>query len=229
MGTLKNIASLFVQTDEEMEAAKPAAAALPAATPVPAAQPTPAPLMTAGPSDPAGEAKISDRLAKAIEENNLDGIDFFEFRKTLDALVGVIADEPTRYRAAFGSLVAQGAKAENLMHTADHYIEVLNQKESGFAEHINGQRAERVQAKLAEADGIQKQIQDKSAAIARLTQEIGQLTQDEVAARNTAALAKAEIDAYQATFGGVKARFVSDIRSIQERINLYVLNQPKAQ
>ncbi len=231
MGTLKDIASLFVNLDEETPAApKPEAApaAAPTTTPLPAAvYEPPEPLQTVG-SDPGSEGKISEKLTKAMEDNNLQGIDFFEFRKTLEALVGVIADEPTRYRAAYGSLVAQGAKPENLINTADHYLKVLDTKEASFAQHVQDQTREKVDQKLAEADRYKQQIQEKSEAIARLTQEIGKLTEQEVGARNAAALGKAELEAYKNSFLSVKARFTTDIQGIREKISLYVLNMPKA-
>lgn len=225
MSTLKNLASIFVKTDEE-EVPLPEPAAVQAPAPVPA--PRPAPLLSAGNADPAQEGKISDKLTKAMEENNLDGIDFFEFRKTLDALEGVIADEPTRYKAAFGSLVAQGGRPDQITHSADHYLKVLETKGEGFADYLDQQQKERVQAKLAEADGIQQQIQGKADQIAKLTAEIGKLSEAEVTARSAAALAKGELEAYGKTFQTVKARFAYEIQAIQAKISHYLITPPKA-
>jgi hypothetical protein len=230
MDALKKLASVFVQIDDEAEeGAKPKASGAPAAAAATPAPLAPAPLLSAASAEAGTDAKFSERLSKALEENNLEGIDFFEFRRTLDALVGVIGDEPTRYRAAFGSLVAQGAKGENLVQTADHYLQVLDRKELSFGEYIEGQKKERIQSKLNEADRFKAQIQEKSQQIAKLTQDIGELTRSEVEARNAAALARSEIDALQAAFASTKTRFVSDIRAIQERIRQYVLNPPPAQ
>jgi hypothetical protein len=230
MDALKKLASVFVQIDDEAEeSAKPKASGTPTPAASTPAAPPPEPLLSAGSKDAGPDSKFSERLSKALEENNLEGIDFFEFRRTLDALVGVIGDEPTRYRAAFGSLVAQGAKGEDLVQTADHYLQVLDRKELSFGEYIEGQKKERIQAKLNEADRIKAQIQEKSQQIAKLTQDIGELTRSEVEARNTASLARSEIEALQGSFASTKARFVSDIRGIQDRIRMYVLNSTQAQ
>lgn len=227
MSTLKNFASIFVKMDEEEpstpEAATPEAPAVPPVVPL-----APAPLLSAASTDPGQEGKISEKLTQALQDNNLDGIDFFEFRKTLDALEGVIPDEPTRYKAAFGSLVAQGGRPEQITQTADHYLKVLEAKGEGFAEYLEQQHRERVQSKITEAEGIKQHIQAKADQIARLTQDIGKLSEAEVAARSAATLAKAELEAYGKTFQTVKTRFVYEIQAIQAKIAQYVLNSPKA-
>jgi outer membrane murein-binding lipoprotein Lpp len=232
MSTLKNLASIFVKMDDEEadvpETAAPQTASAPAAAPAWVPPPSAAPLLSAGSHDPAQEGKISDKLTQAMAENNLDGIDFFEFRKTLDALVGVIPDEPTRYKAAFGSLVAQGGKPEHITQTAEQYLKVLEVKGEGFAAYLEEQQLERVQAKVDEAEGIKRQIQAKADQIAQLTQEIGKLSEAEIAARSAAALAKGELDAYGKTFQTVKTRFAYEIQAVQAKISHYILNTPKA-
>lgn len=228
MGTLKDIASLFVKIEEEPTGSTPSSPEPPTPSPV---TPVPAPPLLTAASAPAGganDAKLAEKLNQALEENNLQGIDFFEFRKTLEALTTVIADEPTRYRAAFGSLVAQGAKGEHLVATADHYLQVLEAKQTSFTQYLQDQERERVTGKLTEAEQFQKQIREKSEQIARLTQDIGKLTESELAARNEAALAKAELESYRGSFVAIKARFVADIQAIREKINQYVLATPKA-
>ena len=176
-------------------------------------------------SDAANEAKIFEKLNKAIEESNLAGIDFLEFYKAVSAMT-MIPDEATRYRAAYSSLVAQGASADNIMKTADFYTEVLDSKEAGFAQYIESQTKDRVQSKLYAAEMAKKQIQEKSDQIARLTQEITKLSDTEAAARNEAAQAKAEIEAYQNTFKSVKARLCAEIQGIKQKIATYVISTP---
>jgi len=175
--------------------------------------------------DPTIEAKVLEKLQKAIEDSNQSGIDFFEFHRVVSAMT-MIPDEATRFRAAYSSLVAQGATAENLIKTADFYVEVLNDKEASFAQYIDTQLKERVQGKLNAAEASKKQVLEKSEQIARLTQEIGKLTELEGAARNEAAQARAEIEAYQNTFKSVKSRLCSEIQGVKQKITTYVTNLP---
>jgi DNA repair exonuclease SbcCD ATPase subunit len=223
---------LLIRPGDEEPAKSPAPAAamkgagsrpaVSAAAPILAAQ-AQVPVMTG--SDPVTEAKVLEKLQKAIEENNRPGIDFFEFYKSVNAMT-MIPDEATRYRAAYSSLLAQGADAQTLIKTADFYVEVLDSKETGFAQYIEAQIKERVQGKLNAAEAAKKQILEKSEQIARLTQEIGKLTESEVGARNEAAQAKAEIEAYQNTFKSVKTRLCAEIQGIKQKIASYVVNLP---
>lgn len=218
MEVFKNIASVFVKMDDpESEA--------PAETPVPSPQVAPAPLLSAASGDPAAEGKLLEKLNKALAENNMEGIDFFEFRLTLEALQGVVADEPTRYRAALGSLMAQGARADHIQQTADHYLKVLDAKEASYAEYLAEQHRVKVGDKLQAADSLRAQIQEKSEAIARLTQEIGKLTESELAARNAATLGKAELEASRTTFQSIKGRLAADIQGIRAKLVQYTQAQ----
>ncbi len=230
MEVFKSIASVFVKMEdgESEQEATPSTVAPAPSTPAPAAVATPAPaLLSAGSSDPAAESKILEKLNKALADNNLDGIDFFEFRLTLEALIGVIADEPTRYRAALGSLMAQGARADHIQQTADHYLKVLDAKESSYAEYLAEQQKLRVEDKVASAEAIKKQIQEKAEAIAKLTQEIGKLTESELAARNAATMAKAELEANRSTFTSIKNRIATEIQTVRAKIAQYT-ETPKA-
>jgi hypothetical protein len=224
MEVFKSIASVFVKMDGE-EGETPAA---PAETPgAPAAPPVAPALLSAGTTDPAAEGKLLEKLNKALAENNLEGIDFFEFRLTLEALNQVIADEPTRYRAALGSLMAQGARADHIQKTADHYLQVLDAKEASYGEYLAQQQKVKVDDELVRAEAFKRQIQEKSEAIARLTQEIGKLTESELAARNAATLAKAEVEANRATFASIKGRIAAEIQGVRTKLVQYT-ETPKA-
>ena len=225
MEVFKSIASVFVKMDGEESEAAASAPDTASAKEAPAA-PAPA-LLSAGTSDPAAEGKLLEKLNKALAEHNLEGIDFFEFRLTLEAPNQVIADEPTRYRAALGSLMAQGARADHIRQTADHYLQVLDAKEASYAEYLDQQQKAKVDDELARAEALKRQIQEKSEAIARLTQEIGKLTESELAARNAATLAKAEVEANRATFARIKGRIAAEIQGVRTKLVQYT-ETPKA-
>ena len=194
---------------------------------VPAFQglPTGNPLPSAGQAGLAEESKFAERLGRAIEDGNASGIDFYEFMKSLEALTPLIPDEVTRYRAAIGTLAAQGAKPEYILQTAQHYLDLLDEKTRSFQTHIAARTDETVTRKIAQADSVKEQIRAKSEQINALTKEIGALTQNEMAARNEATLAKAEIEATCQTFENVKARYVTMITSTRDKLAKYGLNK----
>ena len=181
---------------------------------VPSLQPLPA-----GTAE--SEKKFSDRLGQALADANLPSIDFFEFLKSLEAMAPLIPDEATRYRAALGSLVASGASVENILGTAAHYLKVLEEKEKSFRAYSSEQLKERVSHALAEADRLRNEIRAKGEKIAVLTQEIAELTRTEATTRSEAEIARAEIDAYSATFERVKLRYSQLIQSTRDKLAAY--------
>jgi hypothetical protein len=174
------------------------------------------------PTDAASEAKILEKLNDAFEKDKPGGIDFLTFFKAIHAM-NMIPDEKVRYQAAFGSLAAQGAQADVILSTADHYLQILADKQRDFEGFLVQQREVRVQSKTAEAEGIRKAIQDKSEQIAKLTQEITQLSTDELNARNEASRSEADLAAYQNTFESVKARVQDEILAIKQKISDHVI------
>ena len=74
-----------------------------------------------------------DVLAEALQNNNIDGVDYFEFRQSLLSLSKISMDEKTRYQSAFAMAQAMGATPKQLIETAEHYLNVLKNEEHKFA------------------------------------------------------------------------------------------------
>jgi len=204
--------------------------------PIPAAKPDPitqehaaATSTSSAAPDVASETQITEKLAQALEENALPGIDFLKFRKSLKAMSQVLSgvDERTLYCAAFATLNAQGANAGEIVNSVKHYTDLLATKEGAFKAFLAQQVAAKVTAQTDQAATIADQIKAKSEQITKLTEEIGTLTGQAVDAKNSAANAKAELDTYSASFQDAKARMETEILSIQDKITTYILNTTK--
>jgi len=177
--------------------------------------------------DPSTEAKVIERLTKALTDANLPGLDFFEFQKALKNAHKTLpgADEATRYSVAFGTLAAVGdVTPDAIASTADHYIKALDEKQASFTQYIEGQVKERVDAKRKDADEIKAKIQAKNEQIKALSDEIVQLTQASVEAKNAAAQAKAELEAYAQSFCDIKERFVQEIQQAKQKFVTYIMS-----
>lgn len=188
-------------------------------TPAPTALATA--LAQATPEDALAESKIVEKLKAALATSTTVGIDFYVFWQSLQSLQSIIADEPTRYRAAFGTLAAQGGRIDNILATAGHYIQVLDGKETSFEGFLEERRNAEVAAKVAEADAMKVQIQEKSEQIAKLTQEIQELQNSELTTRNAATMAEAQLNANRTTFQTVKGRMVNEINSVHAKLTSY--------
>jgi hypothetical protein len=184
---------------------------------------TPAPVQTVivtQPEDAFSEAKVTDKLRAALQQSS-KGIDFYTFWQSLGALQNVIADEPTRYRAAIGTLAAQGATAATILSTASQFLQVLASKQSSFEDFLKERHRAEVEAKHNEADLTKEQIQAKADQINKLTQDIQELQTKELAARNAATAAEALLNANLNTFTTVKGRLEAEINMVHDRLQTY--------
>jgi len=176
--------------------------------------------------DGSNEAKVVERLTKALDEANLPGLDFFEFQKALKNASKTLpgADEATRYSVAFGTLAAVGdVTPDAITSTADHYIQVLDDKQASFTQYIEAQLKEKVTAKQKETEDIRARILAKNEQIKALSEEIVKLTQATVESQHAAAQAKAELESYAQSFCDIKERFVSEIQQAKQKFITYIM------
>ena len=124
----------------------------------------------------ASEGKVTSKfmeiLFKAMEDNNLDGFDYLEFKQSLKSLEKMPMDEQTRIKSAFA--VAQTLKAtpDQLIQSANHYLNVLKQEEKKFGEAMGNQRAIQIGEKEQQLIQFDQAIKSKTEQIKKLTLEI---------------------------------------------------------
>lgn len=172
---LKNLKSLFIVEDEE--AKKPAKGKKSASeqpkkdvsTAKTTAGPTPTP---STPSPGKVSSKFINILLKAMDNNNLDGFDYLEFKQSLKSLEKMPMDDATRYQSAFAMAQTMGATPQNLMDTAQHYVKVLANEEKKFEEALAAQRQKQIGSKESQIKKLEEVVNKKAQQIKQLTQEI---------------------------------------------------------
>jgi hypothetical protein len=130
------------------------------------------------PMSSAGGGQVSDKffemLAKAMENANQDGFDYFEFKQALANLKNVPMDDATRFKSAFAMSQAMGVTADKLVNSAAYYLDVLKNEQSRFMQAANNQRQSQVGDKQAQADNLEAVMRQKAEQIKQLTAEIEQ-------------------------------------------------------
>jgi len=109
------------------------------------------------------EAKFVNVLMRSLEENNLKGFDYLEFKKSLQSLSNMDMDEATRFKSAMAMAQTMGSSSENLIETAKHYAKVLEKEKAKFGQTLASQK--------------EKQIVNREQGIKTKEQEIVQLEQ----------------------------------------------------
>jgi flagellar motility protein MotE (MotC chaperone) len=111
-------------------------------------------------------------LLNAMEKSNLQGFDYMEYKQSLNSLKKMPLDEPTRYQSAFAMAQTMGATPENLILTAEHYLDILKEEERKFEEALVKQKQERIGGREQEIKKIEGEVKAKAEEIKKLTGEI---------------------------------------------------------
>lgn len=167
MINLKNIKSLFIVTEEEDKKSEKTTPKT--NTPAPSATPTTV-------NTPAGEGAFEDKIAeslfKALEKNNIDGVDYFEFKNSLKSLISLPMDEGTRFRSAFATASTMGLTIDILKNSAQHYLNILEDEKKRFVQSVTNHNNTNVIGKRNEISGLDEKVKTKSEQIKKLTDEI---------------------------------------------------------
>lgn len=217
---LKNLKSLFIVEEETPQKepappAKPAGPATPPPLPTAANTPPPLPRQTTGTID----QRIFESLEKAMEDNNQQGFDFFEYKNSLKTLAGIIPDEATRYKSAYATAATMGVTVDRLLESAAFYKSVLEKERDNFTRAVNQQVDLNVTAKQKEAERLQALIAQKGEQIRRLTEEIAAHQEELGKAQGIITEATTKIEAtknnFHFTLEAVLNQIQADIHNIE--------------
>lgn len=116
--------------------------------------------------------RFSEILLKALEENNQDGLDYLEFKQSLQSLEKMPMEEQVKFHSAFAMAQSMGATAPRLIESANYYVGVLQKEENKFETALNTQYNEQIQGRQEAIERELAAIQSKSEQITKLTEEI---------------------------------------------------------
>lgn len=126
--------------------------------------------------------KINDKFLKvlfdAMEAANLDGFDYLEFRQSLQSLKNIPMDDATRYQSALAMAQTMKATPDQLILSAKHYINKLNDEEKKFGNAMKSQIDQKVGNRQNEVKKLEEEIKQKTEQIKKLTKEITQNQQN---------------------------------------------------
>lgn len=209
MSMWKNIKSLFV-IEEEVAPQEEKVPKQPVASPKdePAAQAQPA-----GKGKGKVTEKFTEVLLKAMSEQNIEGFDYLEYKRSLASLKEMPMDERTRYQSAFAMAQTMGTTPEHLIKTAQHYVEVLRTEEQKFQQALANQEKLQIESKEKDIQKLNDTVKAKAEKIRQLTQEIETHQQ----AKETL---QKEIKAAAEKVESTKLDFMASFRSLVSQIQM---------
>jgi hypothetical protein len=202
----KKILSAFMEVEGEKRAPARAAGAESAGAAEPAA---------AGPVQAASEdRRFLDYFDTLFSEANIPGPDYYEFARMIAAMQA-IADERSRYAAAFAGLQVQGLDKDKLLATAGEYLRVLTADADRFGKTVEAALQEKVHSRSAEAE-------EKGRRIQALSQEMLELQAQITAMQKEVGEAKEKLEANSNAYAFESERRKRQIQTDIGKINNYI-------
>jgi len=151
-------------------------------------------------------------LLKAINENNLPGFDYLEFKQSLNGLKTMDMDEVTAMKSAFMTGSTVGLTKSKLLGSADHYRKVLQKEKNQFDSALQSQMTQRVHGKKEEKILLSKKIEDYRTKIQQIENQV-------LKVQEKLDKADQEIEAARLKIEETKDKFENAFTVIAEQIN----------
>jgi uncharacterized coiled-coil DUF342 family protein len=213
---LKKFKSVFIVEDESPKSGQtetPTEATATQANTSPTAPPT---ISSSG----SVSDKFLEALASALERNNQDGFDYFEFRQALKNLERMSMDEPTRFQSAYAMAQTMGVTATKLASSVQHYLGVLEVEKQHFSDAHAQQMAKLIGNRQEEAKSLDAVIQQKTEQIKKLTEEIEQHRSRSEQIHQEISDSTVKIEGtradFETTYHAVYAQVQDDLQKIQQ-------------
>lgn len=176
--------------------------------------------------DPNRKGQISNgvmnTLLKALDQNNLEGMDYLEFKNSLKSLKSVDMDEKTRFQSAFAMGKGMGLTKSKLVKTAKFYIGILGKEENKFKEALAGQIERGVKGRAEQTKKIEAAIAAKQQKIQKLQQEIDNHKKQLEKSKGDIQKVQLKVDGtkkdFYATYEAVVKMINDDIKNIEQYI-----------
>lgn len=168
------------------------------------------------------DAAVRNQLAKALDEANFDGYDYYEFAKTIEAQATLIPAEALRFQATFATASVMGLTFDKLITTAQNYLEVLKKKEDEFLTALQQHTSTAIDLKETDAKKIDADMQAKADQIKQLTEDINALQQQKAAIQNEVSSNRMEIEKVKNNFYATLKVFTDKITNDITKIKTYL-------
>jgi len=168
------------------------------------------------------DKSIFDKLAKELENADLPGPDYFEYKQSLNALASLQMDEGIKYQSAFATLTVSGLNKEKLVNSISHYVEVLDKESKHFEKEVASEESRSVKTQQDSLDDVNETINQKRIKIIELQGEISQLEAKGKTISNAIVESKNRIQTTAANFRVTIQTLINQIKTDEEKIKIFI-------
>ncbi len=161
-------------------------------------------------------------LMDALEQNNLEGFDYLEYKNSLLSISNVITDETMRYKSAFEMAKTMGLDKRKLLESAAFYMNVLTGEQKKFMEALENQKSNQIQARVNTIENLEKSVADKKKMIENLNNELETMSSQMIVLKKeiNEEVQKIELTnkQFSASFNYVTGQIQADVEKINKNI-----------
>ena len=168
------------------------------------------------------DEKFINRLLGALEQHNVEGFDYLEYKQSLQNLGKVEMDEATKYQSALAMAKTMGATNTKLIDSATHYLKVLSKEEAKFLDAFKTQQTKQTSNRNQQIENLQKGIAQREAQIKKMQQEIEAAKKSLEEQKNNNNQANARVQATKDNFYHAYHIVVEQISDDLEKMKKYL-------
>ena len=186
----------------------------PVGQPTPSAMPSMTSFSSAAPVASVNEKFIA-MIEQAINDNNIEGLDYLELKASIMKMSNLPMDEQTKFVSAFIGLETQGCTKQAVLDSIEFYIGIVNGEVKTFNDELATSMKLKVTDKLAECE-------EAKAKIAALNDEIIKLNSFIMETAQTAQKDEMSLKMAEAEFTQSAQRAINMMASDREKIINYL-------
>ena len=168
------------------------------------------------------DEKFINRLLGAIEEANLEGFDYLEYKQALQNLSKMQMDEATKFKSTLAMAQTMGATAASLKDSASHYINILKQEENKFLDAFRNQVQRHNEDHTNQLKSLELSISNKQKQIEQLKKEVEAESKKLEEKKSAVEKSKAKVNATKDSFYHAYHIVAQQIQDDLDKMNQYL-------
>ncbi len=168
------------------------------------------------------DTRSLEMLLHVLEDNNLPGFDYIEFRRSVIALQSMNMDESTAYKSAFTTAATMGLSKEKLLESAQYYYNLIEREQEAFTAALNSRREREITAREYHIARLKDQIERHRLEIARLQDELGHYLNEVDKTEAARQAEEQKLARAQADFAQTQQALLRSIALDMERLHRYL-------
>jgi len=172
--------------------------------------------------DGAFDKTFSDSFQQIIADNNIQGIDYFEFAQALKSMGGIAGQsESVNFQSVFNILKVSDSTLtkDKLTKAIEHYVGVLKAEEAEFKSEMESSIQREVTSRRERAESLTEENKMLVQKIQEINDNIQKNNEEVLSLNSEAASAEAKIGQTHKNFITTLAYVISGLETDKEKIN----------